>query len=211
MIGTSKGGDLALSMAAFIPGVRACVAINGCSGPLITSLRVGDELYHHIPLWDMDAIRIRDDNVVVVHNSSVHPNAIKEMALPIEKSNAAYLFLVSSDDQDLKSEVYAQDALKRLSEKGYAKHYEISSHPGSGHLLEPPYSPHCWASFQHSQMLIFCWGGTCKYHTLGQENAWLKTIKFLWHHLVKECDPDFHAEPVLPVYTGINCKVKSNL
>lgn len=209
MIGTSKGGDLALSVAAFIPTVRACVAINGCHGPLITSLRVGNELYHHVPLWDAAALRISDENIVMAENTNLHPNMLKDVVLPIEKSNAAYLFLVSSDDRDMKSELYAQDALKRLSEKGYTKHYEVSSYPGAGHLLEPPYSPHCRASLQHLQMLLLFWGGTSKYHTLGQENAWLKTIKFLWHHLVKECDPDCHTQPVLPVYS--NNKVKSNL
>ncbi|KAK3885185.1 hypothetical protein Pcinc_010577 [Petrolisthes cinctipes] len=210
VIGTSKGGDLALSMAAFISSVRACVAINGCSGPIGVPMRVRDKLYHNIPNWDASMIRLTDDGVVISQNTSIHPNSFKEMALPIEKSNAAYLFIASGNDQDMKSEMYAHDAYKRLSENYYTRHYEISSHPGAGHILEPPYSPHSWASFQHAQMLVMCWGGTCKYHTLGQQNAWVTTIQFLWHHLVKECDPDSQTEPVLPTYSN-DKHLQSNL
>ncbi|XP_071530952.1 acyl-coenzyme A thioesterase 1-like [Panulirus ornatus] len=183
VIGTSKGGDLALSMAAFIPSVRVCVVINGYNVPIGAGLRVKDHLYPPLP-FSYSGVRISDDGAVDfmcgAHDPRHHPKSI----LPIEQSQAAFLFLVGSDDRNVKSEFYAQLARQRLSEHKYSRCCEVSSYPGAGHLLEPPYSPHCFASFQHTFMMPVIWGGTVKHHIIGQEKAWSKMREFLWFHLV---------------------------
>lgn len=184
VIGTSKGGDLALSMAAFIPSVHVCVAINCSNVPVGVGLKVRDHLYPPLLFSNFNGVRISDDGGVDVLNSSSDPRKYPESVLPIEQSQAAFLFLVGSDDRNTKSEFYAQLARQRLSEHGYSKCCEVSSYPGTGHLLEPPYSPHCFASFQHTYMLPVIWGGTAKHHTVGQEKAWSKMREFLWVHLV---------------------------
>ncbi|XP_064092764.1 acyl-coenzyme A thioesterase 1-like isoform X1 [Macrobrachium nipponense] len=184
VIGTSKGGDLAVSMAAFIPSVIACVTINGFFAPCNQGMRVEGHLYPPFK-WDQDRLMIADDGRINVKSCIPDHKSLVKYMLPLEKSQSAFLFLVGIDDQNVNSEFQAQGASKYLSSHNYKHDYLVESYPGVGHLLEPPYSPHCYASFQHTFMSAICWGGSCKYHTLGQERAWEKMQNFLWYHLVE--------------------------
>ncbi|XP_063609359.1 acyl-coenzyme A thioesterase 1-like isoform X1 [Penaeus indicus] len=194
VIGTSKGGDLALSMAAFIPSIIACVTINCYNSPIGVGIRVKDRLYPCLPDHDYQKICLDNEGAVVIRRDVRDPRKSKESTLPIEQSNAAFLFLVGSDDQNIHSEFYAQLACQQLRSHNFQKWFEVCSYPGAGHLLEPPYSPHCSASFQHTFMLPVRWGGRGKFHILAQEKAWFKMREFLLQHLgcdnnvVKEAD-----------------------
>ncbi|KAG7170846.1 Peroxisomal succinyl-coenzyme A thioesterase-like [Homarus americanus] len=184
VIGTSKGGDLALSMAAFIPSVHACIVINCCNTPSVKGLRVRDCFYtplNHV----FRNVRVSDEGVVFGKEIAQDPRLHPESIIPIEKSQSAFLFLVGSDDQNVKSEFFAQLSYQRLRDHSYPKHYEVSSYPGAGHLIEPPYSPHTPISFHNSYALPLIWGGTSKHHTLAQVQAWSKVLDFLRVHLAK--------------------------
>ncbi|MPC80476.1 Acyl-coenzyme A amino acid N-acyltransferase 2 [Portunus trituberculatus] len=61
VIGTSKGGEIALEMAAFIPSVIACVAINAPCVPVLVGMRVGEHLYPGIPFSNIHNAHIKDD------------------------------------------------------------------------------------------------------------------------------------------------------
>ncbi|CAL4116917.1 unnamed protein product, partial [Meganyctiphanes norvegica] len=198
VIGTSKGGDLALCMATFIPEIRACVAINGSNACIGANFRAGHELIPSLPYFDISKVRMHDDGIMEtissVPDSRLHPESV----IPIERSNSAFLFLVGVDDRDLNSEFLAQEAFRRLKHNNYPNSYEVSSYPGTGHLLEPPYSAHCVASFQHSFMCPILWGGTAKHHCRGQEQAWLKMRHFLWKNLIEDrCTTDQKLQSML--------------
>ena len=49
---------------------------------------------------------------------------------------------------------------------------------GTGHLIEPPYQPFCYASFHFITSCNIAWGGTAEYHTLAQEDSWKEIIGF---------------------------------
>ncbi|XP_063864231.1 acyl-coenzyme A thioesterase 3-like isoform X3 [Scylla paramamosain] len=186
VIGTSKGGEIALEMAAFIPSVIACVAINASHVHFLVGMRVGEHLYPGMPLNNIHNVHIKDDGSVQLRGiGRIKDKELEKFLIPVERSNAAFLFIASNDDRNINSEYFVQKFCQRLSKHSYPKSYEVSSHPGSGHLLEPPYSPHCYASFQHSSMIAMVWGGTVKHHTGGQINAWNKTIEFFKHHIVQ--------------------------
>ncbi|XP_045112613.1 acyl-coenzyme A thioesterase 1-like isoform X2 [Portunus trituberculatus] len=186
VIGTSKGGEIALEMAAFIPSVIACVAINAPCVPVLVGMRVGEHLYPGIPFSNIHNAHIKDDGSVCMRPLSADiAKQFEKFIVPVERSNAAFLFIVGIDDQNVNSEYTTQLLCQRLSKHSYSKPYKVLSYPGSGHLLEPPYSPHCYASFQHSSMIALVWGGTVKHHTCGQVNAWNKTIEFFKHHIAQ--------------------------
>lgn len=185
VIGTSKGGDLALAMASFIPSVIACVTINCAHVVLRTGFRVGEHVYPGLRVDFMYQCHIKDDGAVQIQAHAFEEQVLKKSVIPVERSNAAFLFLVSNDDRNMSSEYFAQECRHRLSKHGYSKPYEVSSYPGAGHLLEPPYSPYCYASFQHASMFAIVWGGTVKHHTFGQVKAWSKMIEFFKHHIAQ--------------------------
>ncbi|XP_068211021.1 acyl-coenzyme A thioesterase 1-like isoform X2 [Palaemon carinicauda] len=183
--GTSKGGDLAVSMAAFIPSVIACVTINGFFAPLNHGIRVKGSLYPPFE-WDLSRISINNDGVIITKSSIPTRKEMEKFMLPIEKSRSAFLIMVGSDDQNINSGFQARCAYEYLAAHDYEHDYRVESFIGTGHLLEPPFSPHCYASFFHSYMNAIIWGGSAKYHTLGQERAWKMMRDFLWYHLVEK-------------------------
>ncbi|XP_076053239.1 acyl-coenzyme A thioesterase 1-like isoform X2 [Oratosquilla oratoria] len=190
VLGTSKGGDLALSMASFIPQVKATVVINGCIAALNIGFHTSDTFISSMPEQHVDNVKVDDQGIVHCCATSPDPRLSPNSVLPIEQSNSAFLFLVGVDDRDLKSELYAQLGVQILKEKNYGKHYDVCSYPGAGHLLEPPYSFFCPVSFHHVVMLPIKWGGTLKHHSLAQEKAWIKLQQFFLEHLV----PSSHQE-----------------
>ncbi|XP_068211020.1 acyl-coenzyme A thioesterase 3-like isoform X1 [Palaemon carinicauda] len=202
-IGISKGADLAASMATFIPSVVACVAINGYFAPVEKGIRVKDKFYPAFP-QKYDHMRMTDDGIFMPLTCRPELRAVERLMFPLEKCNAAFLFIVGADDRDVASESHAQLAYQYFSSQDYKNDYHVESYPGAGHLIEPPYSPHCYASFQHSAMGPICWGGTAKYHTECQVDAWEKVQRFFWHHLVEKSKGDDDSQ----LY---NIPVKSHL
>lgn len=103
--------------------------------------------------------------------------------LPIEKAQGHFLFIVGEDDKNLNSKVYAEQATQQLSRYG-KNNWTLLSYPGTGHLLEPPYSPLCCASKISSLHLSIHWGGEVTLHAAAQEHSWKEIQKFLRKHLV---------------------------
>ena len=59
--------------------------------------------------------------------------------------NAHFLFVCGEDDQSVSPDC-SRLLMDRLRQHGKTN-YELLLYPGTGHLIEPPYSPHCYASF----------------------------------------------------------------
>ncbi|XP_042218789.1 acyl-coenzyme A thioesterase 1-like isoform X4 [Homarus americanus] len=175
-IGTSKGGDLALSLATFIPEVKAAVWINGCNANVQSYLHLQDRT---IPPLDIDVSRVKlVDDVLDCYEVLENPEDHPETIIPIEKADAHFLFLVGLGDKNWKSESFADQAIERLR-KANCNNYEIYRYPGAGHLLEPPYSPFSEASYHKMIRLPMLWGGSPRHHIRSQSQAWVTVLNFL--------------------------------
>ncbi|XP_064079394.1 acyl-coenzyme A thioesterase 1-like [Macrobrachium nipponense] len=182
VIGNSKAGDLAVSLATFIPSVAACVAVNNFIAPASYGMRVKDRFYPPFH-YDVSLGRFTDDGYECVQSCIPEKKFLQKLMLPLEESSTAFLFIVSAVDRDVNSEVQAQSARQRLSSHNYKQDYKVESYPGAGHLFDPPYSPHCFASFEHGIMSSVCWGGTAKFQTMAQVKAWKEIQRFFLFHL----------------------------
>ncbi|XP_068211025.1 acyl-coenzyme A thioesterase 5-like isoform X6 [Palaemon carinicauda] len=115
-VGVSKGGDLALSMATFIPEVKAAVSVNGCNANVQSDLRVSSRIIPGLQ-FDISRAKIEDgaiDCFDVLEDSLSLPEAI----IPIEEADANFLFLAGCDDKNWKSVEYADRAVDRLMRAG---------------------------------------------------------------------------------------------
>ncbi|XP_043929948.1 acyl-coenzyme A thioesterase 1-like [Protopterus annectens] len=183
VVGISKGADLALSMASFLPGVKAAVSISGCSSNLSSflhykGLTIPPLLFsvQNIKFTDKGAIIFRD----AIHNPCDMEN--KDSIIPIERASGNFLFLAGEDDQNAPSPMFLNEAVKRLQEYG-KQNFESYCYPGAGHLLEPPYSPVCHTSWHKIVGAALVWGGEGKAHSWAQQDAWQKIQTFLHKHL----------------------------
>ncbi|XP_066970705.1 acyl-coenzyme A thioesterase 1-like isoform X2 [Macrobrachium rosenbergii] len=181
VIGISKGGDLALSMATYIPEVKAAVAINGCNANVQAEFKLSSRI---IPGLQFDVSRAKFENEIldcfdVLDDSLSMPEAI----IPVEEADANFLFLVGRDDRNWKSVEYADHAVNRLIRAGKSN-FEECIYNDAGHLIEPPYSPFSRASYHGLLSSPNMWGGQTQPHCEAQVQAWQRVTNFLFKTLV---------------------------
>lgn len=175
-VGVSKGGDLVLSLATYIPEVKAGVWINGCNANVQSALNLRDSVLPGLE-FDFGKIEIVNgamDCFEIVHNPEDYPETI----IPIEKADANFLFLVGNADRNWKSVMYCEQAIERLKKAG-RNNYEVHNYPGTGHLIEPPHSPFCGASYHKLVRMPLLWGGKSQPHLMAQNHAWKTMLSFL--------------------------------
>ncbi|KAK4314531.1 hypothetical protein Pmani_014236 [Petrolisthes manimaculis] len=175
-IGTSKGGDLALSLATYIPEVKAAVWINGCNANVQSTLHL-----HHgkLPGLEYDISKLQVvDGVFDAYEAVLNPEDYPETIIPIEKADANFLFLVGLADRNWKSELYADLAIKRLQQAG-RDNYEIHKYEGTGHLIECPYSPYIQTTYSRLVRAPIVFGGAMVPHQKAQLHVWNTFRKFL--------------------------------
>lgn len=180
VVGVSKGGDLALSMSTFIPEVTAVVWINGNISNAQSRLNLHEGSISGLS-FDGEKFKILDgavDCTEAVNDPKEYPETI----IPIERADANFLFLVSCDDRNWKSEMFADLAVEHLQLAGKTN-YTINKYPGAGHLLEPPYSNFCRSSYHKLVGRDLVWGGSLRPHADAQVHAWDALLTFLCKHL----------------------------
>uniref|UniRef100_UPI00398F7E72 acyl-coenzyme A thioesterase 1-like n=1 Tax=Pristiophorus japonicus TaxID=55135 RepID=UPI00398F7E72 len=181
-MGISKGADLVLSMASFLPDVVAAVVINGCITSAVFGLCFKNKLLSTGLGYTTSRIQIAESGVADIVEIMNEVN--KGSVIPIENTEGTILFIVGEDDKNWKSKYYADEAIKRMKEHGKDK-YELLSYPGAGHYLEPPYFPFCYASYHSVIGMHSMWGGNAKAHSFAQEHLWPKVQVFLQNALNK--------------------------
>ncbi|NWR70337.1 ACOT1 thioesterase, partial [Centropus unirufus] len=183
VLGLSKGADLALSMATFLPGIKAAVSISGSGFNSFIPLRGNGFTIPPHP-YDLGRIKISDESGLADFSDILDDHrdpATWDCRIPMERSLAKFLFLSGLDDMNWKSDLYCRDAVERLQQ--YGREVEFCSYSGAGHLLEPPYLPLCQASIHKVLGVFVLWGGQWREHAKAQEDAWRRIQAFFWRHL----------------------------
>ncbi|TDH05623.1 hypothetical protein EPR50_G00124240 [Perca flavescens] len=183
----SKTGDVALSIASYLPGVEATVCINGCCSNTVLPL------YHNksqiLPPLMLDISKMVPTesgafmSKNVMHNSLAEEN--KATLVPIEQAKGRFLFVASEDDLNWDSKAYMDQMVERLQHHG-KDNFESVSYPGAGHYLEPPYGPYCPSSFHAFGGTTVLWGGEPRSHAAAEVHLWRKIQEFFRTHL--SCD-----------------------
>ncbi|XP_058273384.1 peroxisomal succinyl-coenzyme A thioesterase-like isoform X2 [Hemibagrus wyckioides] len=186
LLGLSFGGSVVLSMAANSSVIkpRCCVCIS-CSHatPVHSSL---SEVYKGLNTL---AYKARVENNQIIWRDIILPIPTD----PAEKVDVGLikcpiLMIVGDDDQNWASLESAEDMI-RMTEKAGNRHLlEVIIYPGTGHLIEPPYTPHHRASnfmVDGKEKVIMLWGGQTRLHSYAQEDSWEKILDFFNKHLCR--------------------------
>ncbi|XP_067292398.1 acyl-CoA thioesterase 19 [Pseudorasbora parva] len=103
------------------------------------------------------------------------------------KIKCPVLLIAGEDDQNWPASESAADMKKMLEKAGNSDLLTVLSYPGTGHLIEPPYSPHVRFSdfklLEAKTKVVVLWGGETVPHSRAQEESWQKTLAFLEEHL----------------------------
>ncbi|XP_038573286.1 acyl-coenzyme A thioesterase 5-like isoform X2 [Micropterus salmoides] len=187
VISRSKAADIALSLAAYVPGVEATVWINGCSAntaiPLYYRKR---QILTPLPL-DLSKMIPAESGAFIIKDSFQNPLAEenKGSLIPIEQAKGRFLFVASEDDLNFDTKAYMEEMVERLKRHG-KDNFESVCYPRAGHLLEPPYVPYCPSSVHGFAQQPVLWGGEPSSHAAAEVHLWKKIQEFFRTHL--SCD-----------------------
>ena len=181
VIGISKGADIGLLLAANCGDVAAVASISGAHGLVVDPI-----LYKGVPTpflaYDPERAEILKDGVIKSRyacrddwQGNVQDNP---KAIPVENIQGSMLIVYGIDDYCSDTELSASKISSRMQAFGKGAQCAILGYHGAGHLIEPPYSPHVFMSFQKSYGMYFAWGGQAKPHAVAQEHSWCKILEF---------------------------------
>ncbi|XP_062413920.1 acyl-coenzyme A thioesterase 5-like [Pungitius pungitius] len=187
VISISKTGDLALSMASYLQGVRAVVWINGCSANTLLPLYYKKSQILPALLFDLSQLIPTESGAFNGKKVLNDPGAEENEAtlIPVERAEGRLLFASAEDDLNWDSKAYVDMMVERLQRHG-KDNFESVCYPGAGHYLEPPYGPYCPSSLHGVVGRLVLWGGEARSHAAAEVHLWKKIQEFFRTHL--SCD-----------------------
>ncbi|KAM5299927.1 bile acid-CoA:amino acid N-acyltransferase [Ctenodactylus gundi] len=184
VISVSKGAEIGLAMACYLKQVVATVCINGSNAIFDVPLRYRDLIVTPIHSAQ-ECIQVHISGAVRLRHFKGDPQdeMHRQSVLPVEKAQGCILFVVGERDECLSSRAYAKQAMEQLQRHGKSSG-KLLAYPGAGHLIEPPYSPLCFASWNPGLSWPLLWGGDPVAHATAQEHSWREIRKFFRQHLI---------------------------
>uniref|UniRef100_A0A3B5Q2D1 Acyl-CoA thioesterase 15 n=1 Tax=Xiphophorus maculatus TaxID=8083 RepID=A0A3B5Q2D1_XIPMA len=132
-------------------------------------------------------IRVDENNHQIWRDVGLALLQEPSMKVDVAKINCPLLLVNGCDDQNWCAVETADDISKTMNAAGKGHLLTRLDYPETGHLIEPPFSPHCPAGniimYSSNQKVIQRYGGKTKPHSDAQDDSWRKILSFLRHHL----------------------------
>ena len=182
------GSWIALLMASLkICAINSVVAISPVVVPWCSPWRYNGNVSNVAPFENAKKITTEDGSIW----RHSFPTVDDDPAItPVENISCPVLLAFGTGDLNVNSEFATQLIFNRLKAHDKEHLCSILRYPEAGHLelIEPPYSPHCYASYNRSTAKWsgdsnLVWGGEMTTHAKAQEDSWPKILSFLRRNL----------------------------
>ncbi|XP_038595246.1 peroxisomal succinyl-coenzyme A thioesterase-like [Micropterus salmoides] len=195
LLGLSLGSTVTMYLAAESTVIkpRCCVCVSGSHG-----YRRGGPLrgVFELLLKNSHMMHVDENNYQIWRDMGLGLTSDLSKKVDVGKINCPMLLVNSEDDHVWATVECAEDIAQMMQAAGKEHLLTRVQYPNTGHLIEPPYSPHVRASnfiiHYTKQKVIMLWGGQTKPHSDAQEDAWRKILSFLQHNLY--CSPTLKAK-----------------
>ncbi|KAM4023708.1 acyl-coenzyme A amino acid N-acyltransferase 1-like isoform 1-T3 [Anomaloglossus baeobatrachus] len=179
ILSVSKGAEIALVVASYLPQIGATVSINGSCNVY------GSTIYHNGKVLVKGAPYTQEKMMITSEGLLKLAGFYQETPtsyIPVENAQGQILFVAEEADQYYNSKHFAEVSLSRMRKHG-RYNGRIISYPGAGHLIEPPGFPFCWASHLRGRKLPIVWGGDVIPHCEAEHSIWKEIQSFFRQHL----------------------------
>ncbi|HEX6976423.1 MAG TPA: acyl-CoA thioester hydrolase/BAAT C-terminal domain-containing protein [Vicinamibacterales bacterium] len=194
VLGTSRGGELALLLGSTYPSAFRAVVANVPSSVVWPGISDDSD----IPAWTLAGKAVprmtgrfgpadrglsgRERFLKRMRD----PAAVERASIPVERIGAPLLMFSAKDDQIWPSDLFAARVVERLKAHGFAHPLEHYSYEQAGHMIARPYVP----TSDVRQVRLHpiskrpnMPGGTSEGQALANEDAWRKLLTFLDKYL----------------------------
>uniref|UniRef100_A0A914VQ36 Uncharacterized protein n=1 Tax=Plectus sambesii TaxID=2011161 RepID=A0A914VQ36_9BILA len=178
-IGTSLGSMIAIHCGIRFPKLKAVVGINGFHGLTVFAPLTCNGVPLPTVGGNLDDVQYTD--VGVSYSSFVGNIEVPEdSVLQIETcpADTNWLLISATDDRNMCSSKSAKLLEQRLISAGKGNQIRVLHMNNAGHLLDPPFIPHCASSYSKIYDTYMAWGGEKHAHALGQDLMWRSVIDF---------------------------------
>nr|CAB3225047.1 bile acid-CoA:amino acid N-acyltransferase-like [Phallusia mammillata] len=196
VVSICKGSILALAMATCLKGIKCVVWVNNSVNAVCGDIKYKDRVFHDIGVeFDLpqtsEPIPIGSDYLNFLPPDFTLKKFGEELQsknsiVPFhEQQHVSYLFIAGLDDQACPTKLTVQLAELMLMKSKHPD-YKVVKYEKTGHLIEPPFSPHAPSYFQPGKPFhvhVSC-GGETTAHCKAQEDAWKVHLQFLKEKLV---------------------------
>ncbi|XP_037342875.2 peroxisomal succinyl-coenzyme A thioesterase-like isoform X2 [Pungitius pungitius] len=186
IIGLSLGAIITNHLAAESSVIkpRCCVCVSGVHicprGELLTGL-------YQAMVANGHKVQVDENNHEIWRYRELPIPGDLAKKIEVGKINCPMLLVNGLDDQSMPTVEAAEDMAHMMRAAGKDHLLTRIEYPATGHLIEPPYSPHFRATNfikkSTREKVILLWGGQTKAHSDAQEDSWKKILAFLQQHL----------------------------
>ncbi|XP_020618542.1 bile acid-CoA:amino acid N-acyltransferase-like [Orbicella faveolata] len=183
------GSWAALLMASLgMKAVKALVAISPVINAFPIPFSYKGKVSEILPFENSQKISTKEGSIwryaIPAVNDVSTPVSNYSPITPVENISCPVLLAYGTGDLNVGSDFATELIFNRLKAHGKERLCSILRYPEAGHLIEPPYTPHCYSSFsgitaKWSGDHYLVWGGEMNAHAKAQEDAWPKILRFL--------------------------------
>lgn len=200
MLGLSFGTAMTLKMAVYsqVMKLRCAVCVSGSHvQPVDGSVK---EILGYFNK-NAEKTRFNEENQAIWHDLLLPIPTDPAFKVDVGRLRVPLMLIVGEDDQNWPAPESAKDIKEMMEQAGNSHLLTVLSYPNTGHLIEPPYTPHVRATtfvtVDTRQKVVALWGGEMVGHSRAQEDAWRKMLVFLRESLYGGTNPDAVSTPNL--------------
>ncbi|XP_037616541.1 peroxisomal succinyl-coenzyme A thioesterase-like isoform X1 [Sebastes umbrosus] len=185
LFGLSLGSivTILLAVGSSVIKPRCCVCVSGNHiFPIGEALRGFNQLLHS----NAHKVCVDENNHQIWRGMGLPIPDDPSLKVDVGRINCPVLLVNGQDDQNIATVEAAEDMAQIMRAAGKEHLLTRLEYPGTGHLIEPPYTPHFRATNfikDGNEKAVLLWGGQTKPHSDAQEDSWNKILAFLQQHL----------------------------